>query len=159
VAAADLGWVQALTGPRVHALNAYYYRQHGLDDRTAGRHNELIGEALRGGQHLTRAELGRVLGATGNRLAYIVIWAEREGLTANGPMRGKQHTSALVSGRVPAPRTLDPEAALAELTRRYFTSHGPATVKDFAWWSSLTTRQITAGLDLVGPALTHTTHD
>ena len=29
-------------------------------------------------------------------------------------------------------------AAVAELARRYFTSHGPATVHDFAWWSNLT---------------------
>src|SRR5262249_56707090 len=36
---------------------------------------------------------------------------------------------------------------------RYFTSHGPATVKDFSWWSSLTVAQVRRGLDLLGSAL------
>jgi hypothetical protein len=32
---------------------------------------------------------------------------------------------------------LTKEEALARLARRYFTSHGPATLPDFAWWSGL----------------------
>jgi hypothetical protein len=160
VTAADVGWIQALTGPRVHALNAYYYRLHGLDDDLAAKTNSVLTEALRGGNHLTRKELAEVLGkagieATGNRLAYIVIRAELDGLIANGPMRGKQHTYALISERVPAALTLEPDEALAELTRRYFASHGPATVKDFSWWSSLTITQIKRGLSLAGSALAH----
>jgi hypothetical protein len=158
VAAADIGWIQALTAPRVHALNAYYYRLHGMDDDLAAKTNNVLTEALRGGNHLTRKELAEALGktgieATGNRLAYIVIRAELDGLIANGPMRGKQHTYALISERAPGARTLEPDEALAELTRRYFASHGPATVKDFSWWSSLTITQIKRGLDLVGSAL------
>jgi DNA glycosylase AlkZ-like len=159
VAGPDLGWVQALTGPRVHALNAYYYRRHGLDDELAARTNTVITDALRGANHLTRPELAGALGAarveaSGNRLAYILMRAELDGLVANGVMRGKQHTYALVSERVADPLTLGPDEALAELTRRYFTSHGPATVRDFSWWSSLTLAQVRRGLDLVGSALT-----
>jgi hypothetical protein len=153
VAAADIGWIQALTGPRVHAFNAYHYRQHGLDDEVSARTNKAITAALRGGNHLTRKELAAVVDATGNRLAYVVMRAELDGLVANGPMRGKQHTYVLLSERVPNPSTMEPDEALAELTRRYFTSHGPATVKDFSWWSSLTVAQIRRGLDLVGSAL------
>jgi hypothetical protein len=154
----DLGWMQALTGPRVHAFNAYYYRHHGLDADSAARTNRLIVDALRGGNHLTRKDLADALAtggfpATGNKLAYVVMWAELEGLIANGPMRGKQHTYALVEERVAAPRDLSGDDALAELTRRFFASHGPATIKDFAWWSSLTVAQIKRGLDLVGSAL------
>ncbi len=158
LAAEDLGWVQALTGPRVHAFNGYYYRLHGLDTASAAQTNRLIVDALRGGHHLTRPELAAALAtggfpASGNRLAYVVMWAELEGLIANGPMRGKQHTYALVEERVPAPRELAGDAALAELTARFFAAHGPATVKDFAWWSSLTVTQIKRGLDVVGSAL------
>jgi hypothetical protein len=32
--------------------------------------------------------------------------------------------------------------------RRYFTSHGPATLQDFAWWSGLTTADARAGLEM-----------
>lgn len=158
VAAEDLGWLQALTGPRVQVFNRYYNRQHGLDDEVAARTNKLIAGALRGGNHLTRVEVGEVLAAggfpaTGNKLAYVVMRAELDGVVANGAMRGRQHTYALVEERVAAARALDPDAALAELTLRYFTAHGPATVRDFAWWSSLTATQIKRGLDLVGDAL------
>jgi hypothetical protein len=80
--------------------------------------------------------------------------AELDGLIANGPVRGKQHTYALVEERAPVQLDLHGDAALAELTRRYFTSHGPATVKDFAWWSSLTLTQIRHGIALLGDELT-----
>jgi hypothetical protein len=155
----DLGWIQELTGPRVHAFNAYYYRQFGIDAESAARTDTLITAALRGGNHLTRKELAAVLDAggypaAGIRLAYVVMYAELEGLIVNGPMRGKQHTYALAEERIPAPRELAGDAALVELTRRFFAAHGPATVKDFAWWSSLTVAQIKRGLELAGSALT-----
>ncbi len=158
VAACDILWIQALTAPRVHAFNASYYRGHGLDDQHAARAAKAFTEVLRGGNHLTRKELSAALAkvgidATGNRLAYIVMRAELDGLIANGAMRGKQHTYALISERAPDAVTMEPDEALAELTRRYFTSHGPATVKDFSWWSSLTATQIRRGLELVGSAL------
>jgi Winged helix DNA-binding domain len=152
----DLGWIQALTGPRVHAFNAYYYRQHGIDAESAAHTNALITAALRGGNHLTRKELGDLVGAAGNKLAYIVMHAELDGLIVNGPMRGKQHTYALAEERIPAPRELSGDEALAELTRRYFSTHGPATIKDFVWWSSLTVAQIKRGLALAGSALATT---
>ncbi len=158
VAAADIRWIQALTAPRVHAFNGSYYRGHGLDDEHAERAAKAFTEVLRGGNHLTRKELAAALAkvgidATGNRLAYVVMRAELDGLIANGAMRGKQHTYALISERVPDTVTMQPDEALAELTRRYFTSHGPATVRDFSWWSSLTAAQIRRGLELVGSAL------
>jgi hypothetical protein len=154
VAAVDIGWIQALTAPRVHALSAYYYRQQGLDDAFTARTNKVIVGALRGGNHLTRKDLGAALAASGleasgGRLAYIVMRAELDGLIANGAMRGKQHTYALVEERAPGRLELSPDEALAELTRRYFTAHGPATVKDFAWWSSLTVAQIKQGIALL----------
>src|SRR5690348_1625275 len=46
IAAADLHWIQALTGPRVHSMNGPYYRGHGLDAATAARTNAVIVDAL-----------------------------------------------------------------------------------------------------------------
>ncbi|WP_155368590.1 winged helix DNA-binding domain-containing protein [Catellatospora vulcania] len=149
----DIGWVLALTGPRVHQLNAYYYRQLGLDEQLRGRCDAMLVEALAGTQ-LTRKELTALfqaagIGTEGFRMAYILMNAELNGLICSGAMRGKQHTYALLAERAPHARVLDPDAALAELTLRYFTSHGPATVKDFRWWSSLTQAEIRRGLDMV----------
>ncbi|MFR5758153.1 MAG: DNA glycosylase AlkZ-like family protein [Bacteroides cellulosilyticus] len=44
---------------------------------------------------------------------------------------------ALTCERIPDAIELSHEEALAELTRRYFRSHGPATLEDFVWWSAL----------------------
>jgi hypothetical protein len=50
-------------------------------------------------------------------------------------------------------RTLAREEALAELARRYFTSHGPATVQDFGWWSGLPAADARAAVESVQPEL------
>jgi len=154
VAAPDLRWIQAVTGPRVHAFNAYYYRQLGIDAELAAKAAGAMMAALADGNHLTRKELGAALAAagieaTGNRLAYLVMYAELEAQICNGPMRGKQHTYALVSERIPATAPLSEDEGLARLIACYFAGHGPATIKDLAWWSSLTITQIKRGLSLV----------
>jgi hypothetical protein len=143
VAPADARWMLELTAPRVHAANAYYYRKLELSPRTFERSNAALALALEGGKHLTRVELARALAgagirAEGVRLAYLLMRAELDALICNGSRRGKQFTYALFDERVPRAAPLARDEALAELTRRYFTSHGPATVQDFAWWSGLT---------------------
>ena len=35
------------------------------------------------------------------------------------------------------------------LSRRYFRSHGPATIRDFVWWSGLITADARRGLDII----------
>ena len=160
VAPDDIRWLLDLTAPRIKATMAYYGRQLGLDDTLYARCNEIIARALEGGEHLTRAELGKALAEAGivvegQRLAHIVSHAELDALVCGGPRRGKQFTYALLAERAPTAKTLPRDEALAELTRRYFTSHGPATARDFAWWSGLTIADARAGLRLVGADLSH----
>src|SRR4029453_9380851 len=81
-------------------------------------------------------------------LAMLTIYAELEGLICSGAYRGKQLTYALVADRAPRAPRLAREEALAELTRRFFTSHAPATVRDFVWWSGLTTADAKRGLEM-----------
>jgi hypothetical protein len=45
------------------------------------------------------------------------------------------------------------EEALAEMSRRYFDSRGPATVQDFAKWSGLTVADAGRGLEAVREGL------
>lgn len=75
---------------------------------------------------------------TGLRLAYLIGLAELEGVICSGARGGKQFTCALLDLRAPAMQPFDRDQSLADLTRRYFASHGPATEKDFEWWSGLT---------------------
>ncbi|HEV8264014.1 MAG TPA: winged helix DNA-binding domain-containing protein [Gemmatimonadales bacterium] len=154
----DIRWLLKVTAPRVHALNAYYHRQHELDNKVFAKCNSLIAKALRDGAHLTRRELAVVLAgagirASGPRLAYIVMRAELDAIVCSGAMRGKQHTYALLDDRAPHAKALDYDAALAELTRRYFTSRGPATLNDFLRWSSLTATEGRDGLASVAGEL------
>ncbi len=152
VTPADIRWILKLTAPRVHALNASYYRKLELDDATLAQTSAVLERALHGGKQCTRAELATFLEQAGIstsdrlRLSYIMMHAELDGLICSGAMRGKQHTYALLDERVPPAKTLERDESLAELTRRYFTSHGPATVKDFSWWSGLATADAKAGL-------------
>jgi hypothetical protein len=79
--------------------------------------------------------------------------AELDAIVCSGAMRGRQHTYALLDERAPQAKTLEYEAARAELTRRYFASRGPATVNDFLRWSSLTAGEGREGLALVANEL------
>ena len=154
VAPEDIRWLLALTAPRIHAANAYYYRSLELDQALFARSSVALVKALRDGQQLTRAELAAVLRqagikGSGLRLVYLIGSAELGGIICSGARRGKQFTYALLDDRVPPTKTLERDEALAELARRYFTSHGPATEEDFMWWSGLTRADIRSGLEMV----------
>jgi Winged helix DNA-binding domain len=158
----DIRWMVSLSAPRVHAVNNNYGRRHGLDDRAFAQSRKVLARALRAGRALTRAEMGTALAragiaATGLRLVFLVMNAELDQVVCSGPRRGNQLTYMLLDERVPASRTLDRDAALAELARRYFSSHGPATIRDFVWWSGLTVRDAKAGIDANRSALVQET--
>jgi hypothetical protein len=159
---ADIHWLVSLTGPRIRALSAYMLRTTGLDDGVLARSNEIVGRALEGGRHLTRAELRTEIdragiATDGFRMGYLMMHAEITLLVCSGALRGKSQTYALLDDRAPNARRLTRDESLAELTRRYFTSHGPATVKDFRVWCSLPAADARRGLDLVGGELEHET--
>lgn len=154
VLAEDIRWVLEATAHRVHMINGHMYRREGVDDDLAAKCARLLTEALRGGGQLTRKELAAWFGrngveASGVRLAYILMRAELDALICSGARRGKQHTYALLDERAPDARVLDRDGAVAELTRRFFSTRGPATVKDLTKWSSLTIAQARSGLEML----------
>lgn len=154
VAPEDIRWVLQATAPRVHAFNKYYYKKTGVDGATIEKSFDVLTKALQGGNHMTRSELAAafeaagIADAKGLRLVYIVMYAELEGLICSGALRGKQHTYALIDERAPQAKTMSTDSALVELTRRYFQSHGPAQMQDFAWWSSLTMTEVKRAAEL-----------
>lgn len=151
VSPADIRWLLSLTAPRVHRFNGSAYRKYEIDARTITRSRDAIERALEAGGHLTREELGAAIRRAripfdGVRLAHLVMHAELEAAICSGPRRGRQFTYALIDRRAPRARQLTRDEALIELTRRYFASHGPATARDFAWWSGLSLADARAGL-------------
>jgi hypothetical protein len=155
VSPADIRWMLELTAPRVNAFNAYYYRQMELDEAVFAAANAALVKALKGGQQLTRPELAAALQQagiiTGDALRFnlILMRAELDAVVCSGALRGKQHTYTLLAERAPQAKILEREEALAELARRYFMSRGPATLKDYIWWSRLAKADASAGLEMV----------
>jgi hypothetical protein len=163
VAAADVRWMLELMTPRVLARNRLrLQRDHAIDDTVVGRSRDLFVEALQGGRQLTRDAMYQVLesgqiSAKGQRGLHILWWLAQEGLLCFGAREGKQQTFALLDEWIPRAKRREKDEALAELAKRYFTSHGPATLQDFAWWSGLTAADAKAGLDLAAPHLARET--
>lgn len=155
VAPEDIRWMLALTAPRVSAAMAPYNRRLELDAAVFRRSQRAIMRALRGGIQLTRQELKVALQRVGvhangvQRLAHIVMQAELDAVICSGARRGNQFTYALLDERVPMVRARSRDDSVAELARRYFTSHGPAQLHDFAWWSGLSVGDARAGLATV----------
>ena len=155
VAPDDIRWMLNLTAPRVRAAMSSYDRKLGLDAAVIRRSDKAIAAALAGGTHLTRQELKTRLQKAGivtggvQRLAHLMMHAELSAVICSGPIRGRQFTYALLDERVSGSRSLSRDSALAELTRRYFRSHGPAGLQDFVWWSGLTTADARTGIEMV----------
>ncbi len=150
VTPADARWLLELTGPRVQKLNAYWYKQVGLTAQKLAKAATAVADALRGGNYLTRDELGQRLSGKpkGIPMGHIMMYAELERIVISGPRRGKQFTYALFDERVPASPALSRDEALARIAQRYVASHGPAQVKDLAWWSGLTAGDARRALEL-----------
>ncbi|GGE88254.1 winged helix DNA-binding domain-containing protein [Mycetocola zhadangensis] len=162
----DARWILRLTRPRVHALNAYWYRKADLDGALFARADHIVTRALADEEFLTRSELAdrlREAGieATGPRLAYILMHAELEELVCSGPRRGRQHTYALFDERVPTSEYEDRsvESGLQELIYRYLRSHGPATLRDVTTWASLPVRESRIALAELGTRIESVTDD
>ncbi|HEY7642476.1 MAG TPA: winged helix DNA-binding domain-containing protein [Steroidobacteraceae bacterium] len=165
VAAEDARWMLDLCARRALARNSRRLKQeHGIDSRLIDRTGKIFSDALRGGNSLSRPELYRRLESAriatgGSRGLHLLWWHAHEGLICLGPRAGKQQTFALLDEWLPTTSPRSRQEALAELARRYFTSHGPATVRDFAWWSGLAAADAEHARESIASDLTAVTID
>jgi hypothetical protein len=158
VSARDVRWMLELLTPRIIGRSANRYRQLELDERTFARSKDVFVRALEGGRSLTRNEMYRALEAgrissAGQRGIHILSHLAQNGLICFAARQGKQQTFALLDEWVPPAKKLARDEALAELATRYFTSHGPATLQDFIWWSGLKATDARAGVENAKPHL------
>jgi Winged helix DNA-binding domain len=153
VPAVDIGWMLQLTGERTLRSLLTRHRELGLDDATFGQARDIAAKVLEGGRSATRAELFQAFEAagiatTGQRGPHLIGQLHQTRQLCLGPMRGNDQAVVLLDEWVPSPRRLDREESLGEFVRRYFTSHGPATLRDFAWWTKLPVRDMAIGMTL-----------
>ena len=142
VAATDLRWLVALMAPVVLASKARRFRELALDEATLARSNALLAQAVQDGEPHSRTELFAMLDAHGlatggQRGIYMLLSASLDGLIYQGVAHRNVPTFRALDGTIPQGKLLTHDEAVVELAQRYFTSHGPATQQDFAWWSGL----------------------
>jgi hypothetical protein len=102
---------------------------------------------MRGTLHLVAALERAGVSAAGQRGIHLLGFHAQQGLVCIGPRRGRQPVFVLVDEWLPPAPHLEGEAALREMARRYFQSHGPATAEDFAWWAGLTRKEVAVAMD------------
>ena len=159
----DIHWMLRLFAPRLLKTAISRDAHLGLGDDAIAKAEALFAKALKREGQLTRDQMYDVLerggmevsGLLGYHMLYRAAW---DGVICFGAHQGKQQTFELLEDRIGSRRELSNDQALAELTTRYFTSHGPATVKDYVWWSGLKVSDAKAGIQ-ASPGLASETVD
>lgn len=150
--------ILALTAQRQLKGAAKRHRDLGIDDTVHGAAREVALRELGGGRSLTRDELQaawRAAGiATDGQRGYHLIWRlALDGVLCCGPVdtRTRQRFVLLDEWAPPAPDApTDDDQILGVLFSRYVRGHGPATLRDFAWWSGLTLAHAKTALACAG---------
>jgi hypothetical protein len=158
VAREDLRWMLALTGAQVLTKMRPWDRQAGIDEAMVRKARKVVERLISRGGHATRPEVAAALSRAGIvhqpwLVGHLLMHAELRGVVCSGTPRGALQTYALVDERAPAANTMSIDEALATLTERYFRSHGPASARDFQWWSGLGAVQVRRGIAMAGASL------
>lgn len=153
----NIAWMLKLSAPRIRTSLASRHRDLGLSVKVLEKSVTIIRDALSSGRHLTRKELedalnkGKIRFRDRQAYHHILMHAELEGIICSGHTRGREQTYALLAGRAPEAARITGDRARAKLAGLYFTSHGPATVHDFSWWSGLPLTQARRAAGFAGP--------
>jgi hypothetical protein len=158
VPAIDARWMLELMTPRIVLGAAGRHRQLELDDAIFRRSRTLIAKALERDAILTRAALFAALetggvSTAGQRGIHILQRLCMECMLCYGPHAEKQPTFVLFDDWVHTSRRLDRDDALRTMAERFFTSHGPATLRDFVGWTGLLVADAKLGLQLAQSSL------
>ncbi len=170
VARSDIDWLLALTAPRVKPTVDTQLRAD-LTDRDVDRLIDIVLDLLAAAPDRTRDEVAEALRdrapdlaerLTGHLVMILMAHLELDRLVSSGRPRDGEHTYATFADRVGTRVDVDEfdrEEALARIALRYFTGHGPATVKDLAYWATLTLTDVRRGLEAVSDELESFEHD
>lgn len=154
VSPSDVRWMLKYFTPHIVTRATSRFRQLRLDDVTFIRCRAILEKLLRDGNLLPREEIYASLeknriSCAGQRGIHILWKLAHEGVICFGPRKGRQATFVLLDEWIPLTRNPSREEAVATLANRFFRSHGPATIKDFIWWSGLQPEVARSGLENV----------
>lgn len=154
VAAEDIHWMRELSASRLMPIFVAYGKSWGADEMLIRKTVPRMVKILEQKGDLTKQEISEQLTIAGHgvdqhTLSHALSCSELEGLLCSGVVRGNKHTYALLEERVPKTDPFCKEEALAKLALRFFSSHSPATLQDFTWWSGLSVSEAKSGLEAV----------
>jgi hypothetical protein len=154
VAAEDIHWMLALTGPKIISSMKGRDKQLGLTEAVYKKSNKLLEKLLLTHKHLTRDELVTELKKAQipvdeHRASHLLVRAELDRLICSGAHKEGLPTFTLLHAWVPEKATFHREEAWAKLAQRYFNSHSPATLQDFCWWSGATLTEGRQALEMI----------
>ncbi|MFD0682556.1 MULTISPECIES: winged helix DNA-binding domain-containing protein [unclassified Paenibacillus] len=150
----NVRWMLKLSAARTLAQDNRRLEQLELNQKIIEQSKQIMCDALRGDKRISRPLLMDLLEeagiSTNNQRGYHLLWyIAQSGFICMGPREGKQQTFVLLDEWAPGAKELSMSEALAKLTEKYFTSHGPATVQDFAWWAGITLTDARKGVEAV----------
>jgi hypothetical protein len=154
----DLRWMLDLLGERIIKKSMYNRLQAGVTKNDLVKGQAVIEKEMAGGKVLERNEVYEIfkrnrIKTDNSRGLHIIGHLALNKVLCFGPRSGKQPTFVLLDEWIPGKKDLSRDESLAELATRYFTSHGPATVHDFAWWSGLTITEAGRAVSMIEPKL------
>ncbi|MDQ0632966.1 hypothetical protein QFZ40_000875 [Arthrobacter pascens] len=154
VAPEDLSWMLGLTADRLTRSIAGRHRELDITWADIEKCRDIALERVTGGGSLSRTELFDVFEAagqptTGQRGIHILGTLCRHGWLVQGPLAGNQQLLVAFDEWIPESRKLERQEGIAEFALRYFRSHGPATLRDFAWWTQIPLTEVRTAFEQV----------
>jgi len=154
VSSDDIYWMLELTAPQIRKILKTNDKRLELTDQLFVKTNTILEKVLANNCSMTREELIQEfenvhIRTDENRLSHILMHAELDGVICSGPIRKKKLTYDLLAERVPQKKTNTRDESLFTLAGRYFSSHGPATLRDFIWWSGLGVTEARKALEMI----------
>lgn len=160
IAGEDLGWILDLCRDKARAGLRGWMHTNGVDisAKEEARISGIFAEVAAGKRSMLKEEFAQALRERDidmdeQHLSYHLRLAELSGLLCSGDLHPTKRTLALVSEKVKRPLLLERDEALALLARKYYRSHGPATLEDFVWWSGLNVNDCRRALTILGDEL------
>jgi hypothetical protein len=158
VSAQDIRWMLELSAPHIRTSLKSRHRELEITNDVLRKSINLIVKALQNNNHTTREELIRIfernnIDPGNNRASHLLLCAEMDGILCSGAIREGKPTYALLDERIPRSRSITRPEALQRLALKYFSSHGPATLQDFVWWSGLPVADARSAVEMIKPDL------